>query len=99
MHTLLTVFCIIFALWLWVVWFTAKEPPARPTKKYYPPTVPRPIYITKEQDFLNRVKQIKALVEKGKYDKALALLKRLEVLDNIPSNTNVIPVNSGRLKE
>lgn len=60
-------------------------------------TVPAPVHLDKEQEFISRIKQIKALVEKGKYDKAIVLLKKLEVLDSISSNTT--PVNSGELKE
>lgn len=96
---------LLGCLFVAVTWVRSLANPYKPqrtpnkNKKNITATVPAPIYITKEQEFLQRIRQIKDLVNKGKHDKALALLKRLEVIDSISNNTNVIPTQSGILKE
>lgn len=64
-------------------------------RKVIEPTVPPPRQFNREQEFLARIKHIKTLADKGKHDRAIALLRKLEMIDI----TNTPPTNLGELKE
>jgi hypothetical protein len=76
---LLVIFCLMKA------WFDSKPP--EPKKREWEPTVPKPRYVmpapvSKEKEaeiVMAKIRHIKALAKKGKHEKAIALLSKLDV--------------------
>lgn len=58
-------------------------------KRYYTPTVPDRKTPMTEKELVARLKHIKDLVNRGKYDKAIALLKRMEIPEDAKDDKDV----------
>lgn len=89
MSTQMTISVIAFILSLMALIYVLPTKPAHKPKalKPYWPTCPAPHSpVDKQKLCLAKMRQIKELADKGKYDKALALLSRLQLPDDCEDN-------------